>query len=101
MEIKGLDLDSAGRCRHYHTSCDIVALKCATCQHYYACYHCHDSLENHHFQASNVTSGKPILCGNCMTYLDFIDYQTGSCPNCHHPFNPNCKAHYSIYFKGV
>lgn len=51
MEIHGLDLDQAGRCRHYHLAVDVAALKCSRCQKYYACYRCHDALENHHFMA--------------------------------------------------
>lgn len=101
MEIKGLNLDKAGRCRHYHTELDIVALLCEACQCYYACHLCHDELESHAFQASNHSAEKPVLCGNCLSTLSFDDYQKGSCPKCQHRFNPNCKKHYSIYFKGV
>ena len=38
MVIYGVDLDSEGRCRHYHTACDVVALKCSKCQEYFAGY---------------------------------------------------------------
>ncbi len=100
MKINGLDLDRAGRCRHYHSELDIVVLKCEICQKYYACYQCHDSLENHPFQANDIESDKPVLCGNCMTCLSFSEYQVGTCSNCLHRFNPNCKKHHSIYFKG-
>ncbi len=45
QEYFGIGLDSSSRCYHYHTKLDIVALKCAVCQKYYACYKCHDALE--------------------------------------------------------
>ncbi|MGT2742852.1 CHY zinc finger protein [Streptococcus plurextorum] len=101
MLIKGLELDSAGRCLHYHTDLDIVALQCQICQAFYACYLCHDALEEHPFEPHDIDNTKPIFCGNCKTYLSFEDYHQGSCPSCQHRFNPNCKKHYSIYFKGV
>ena len=48
-KINGLLVDDESRCQHYHTELDIVALKCFQCQKYYACYQCHDSLEDHKF----------------------------------------------------
>ncbi|AAV62269.1 unknown protein [Streptococcus thermophilus CNRZ1066] len=46
-KIYGLLVDNESRCQHYHTELDIVALKCFDCLKYYACYQCHDSLEEH------------------------------------------------------
>ena len=54
MVIYGVDLDSEGRCRHYHTACDVVALKCSKCQEYFACYQCHNQLRNHPFESVSV-----------------------------------------------
>ena len=48
IKIHGIGLDKAGRCTHYHTQLDIAALLCAKCRKYYACYSCHDELEDHH-----------------------------------------------------
>ena len=31
MEIYGIQLDQAGRCRHYHSEADVVALRCRQC----------------------------------------------------------------------
>ena len=45
IKIHGIGLDKAGRCTHYHTQLDIAALLCAKCRKYYACYSCHDELE--------------------------------------------------------
>lgn len=47
IKIHGIGLDKAGRCTHYHTQLDIAALLCAKCRKYYACYSCHDELEDH------------------------------------------------------
>ena len=52
IKIHGIGLDKAGRCTHYHTQLDIAALLCAKCRKYYACYSCHDELEDHSFVAT-------------------------------------------------
>lgn len=96
--IKGINLDAAGRCKHYHKDADIAALKCSQCDEYYAYYQCHDSLEDHKFVASNKDD-YPVMCGVCRRLLDFDEYTSGACPNCHHGFNPRCKLHYEIYFE--
>ena len=96
--IKGIDLDAAGRCKHYHKDVDIAALKCSRCNEYYACYQCHDSLEDHKFVASNKED-YPVMCGVCHQLLTFDEYASEACPNCHHWFNPRCKLHYGIYFE--
>ncbi|PWJ45318.1 putative CHY-type Zn-finger protein [Limosilactobacillus mucosae] len=98
MEIHGLDLDQAGRCRHYHLAVDVAALKCSRCQKYYACYRCHDALENHHFMACERENW-PVLCGICGCLMQFAQYQQESCPRCGHDFNPGCRRHCRIYFK--
>lgn len=99
MIIYGLQLDAAGRCQHYHTEQDIVALKCQACQKYYACYKCHDSLEDHSFQANPSWEAYPVVCGNCQTYLSAESYSKDFCPSCLSQFNPKCQLHKSIYFK--
>lgn len=53
IKIHGIGLDKAGRCTHYHTQLDIAALLCAKCRKYYACYSCHDELEDHSFVATH------------------------------------------------
>lgn len=70
-KIYGLTLDSAGRCQHYHTKVDIVALKCAKCQQYYACYQCHDKLVGHHFIPVKTDGPAPALCGVCRNTLTY------------------------------
>lgn len=100
LEFFGLDLDEASRCRHYHTHLDIVAIKCATCRKFYACYHCHDALESHSFAPTDTTENRPVLCGSCRQTLTRVAYQKGTCPYCQAPFNPKCHKHTAIYFKG-
>lgn len=33
MTVLGIHLDAAGRCQHYHSKLDVVALKCDLCLH--------------------------------------------------------------------
>ncbi|ELU77989.1 CHY zinc finger [Streptococcus pneumoniae PNI0076] len=50
IEAQGFLVDKQTRCIHYHSKLDIIALQCYDCKKYYACYRCHDSLENHPFE---------------------------------------------------
>lgn len=95
----GVGIDKDSRCQHYHSEVDVVALKCGQCQRYYACYECHDTLEDHGFVAMHRAELYPVLCGACRNCLSQEEYKGGSCPYCAHPFNPNCSLHDSIYFK--
>lgn len=100
-KINGLLIDNESRCQHYHTELDIVALKCFECQKYYACYQCHDSLEDHTFRAypCQLKEDKVLICGVCRHEMTIKEYQEAvACPNCHSAFNPACSKHYDIYF---
>ncbi len=99
IKIHGIGLDKAGRCIHYHTGLDIAALLCAKCRKYYACYSCHDELEDHPFTATEPEETYPVLCGNCRRKLTYQEYKKGSCPYCHAGFNPKCSLHENIYFR--
>lgn len=77
QEYFGIGLDSSSRCYHYHTKLDIVALKCSVCQKYYACYKCHDALEEHCFAATKSDETFPVLCGSCRQMLTLKEYKTG------------------------
>ncbi|MFC3931979.1 CHY zinc finger protein [Streptococcus dentapri] len=101
IRIQGLLLDSRSRCQHYHTTLDIVGLKCFDCQRYYACYQCHDSLEDHSFQAypRKYQQDLVVICGVCHLEMTIEQYQAVSaCPSCQSPFNPKCSQHDNIYF---
>ena len=73
IKIHGIGLDKAGRCTHYHTQLDIAALLCAKCRKYYACYSCHDELEDHPFAPTTPEEAYPVLCGNCGRKLTLQD----------------------------
>lgn len=94
----GIALDQEYRCIHYHTVLDIVGLKCARCQVYYACYHCHDTLQDHAFEPTDHKETYPVICGHCRQLLRRSEYECGSCPFCFSPFNPSCHKHQDIYF---
>jgi biotin transport system substrate-specific component len=97
-EIYGLNLDDDGRCQHYHSQQDVVALACSQCQQFFACYLCHDVLKDHSFVPVDKACNA-ILCGHCRHTMNFQAYSQNSCPICHYDFNPKCKLHYAIYFK--
>ncbi|AMB94119.1 CHY zinc finger protein [Aerococcus sanguinicola] len=98
-EIRGLDLDREGRCRHYHLPVDVLALYCATCQAYYACYQCHAALADHDFTLIQKDQKGALLCGVCRTSFDQETYRAlGHCPRCQAAFNPACQRHAGLYF---
>ncbi|CAM4272370.1 CHY zinc finger protein [Weissella hellenica] len=97
-KIYGLALDDDGRCQHYHTQRDVVALACDQCQQFFACYLCHNALKDHSFVPTNEASTE-ILCGHCRHVMNFQAYSKGVCPECHYAFNPKCKLHHDVYFK--
>lgn len=100
--ISGISVDEHGRCIHYDSEYDVVANQCYECRTYYACYHCHDEMEEHSFKAWPVSKDsqvKIILCGVCSVEMNYDQYkQSGSCPSCAHQFNSKCANHEGIYF---
>ena len=102
IQINGLLVDDQSRCQHYHSTLDIVALKCSGCLKYYACYQCHDSLEEHSFRAypCQLKQDKVLICGVCRHEMTIEEYQQALvCSHCHSAFNPACSKHYDIYFE--
>lgn len=95
--IAGRLTDTAGRCRHYHLEMDVVGLKCARCQAYFACYQCHDELTDHAFVPCQKTE-QVAICGACGQRMTYAVYAVGHCPACGHGFNPRCSVHAGIYF---
>ncbi|WP_430603472.1 CHY zinc finger protein [Enterococcus sp. DIV0724b] len=100
--IFGLTIDNNSRCIHYGSLVDVIANKCYFCRKYYACFHCHDELEEHRFMPwpnSDVSKAKVVLCGVCQNEMTAKEYKEQTeCLNCGHLFNPNCSRHASIYF---
>lgn len=97
IQAQGLLVDDEGRCIHYHSEKDIVSLQCYECKKYYAC-----SIETHVFSPYPLalSEDRPILCGVCKRTMTFQEYQKQmTCPYRSAPFNPDCKQHYSYYFK--
>ncbi|PSL43963.1 putative CHY-type Zn-finger protein [Salsuginibacillus halophilus] len=100
--VYGLDLDEKSRCQHYHTAVDIISNACACCDSFYACARCHQAVMNRPFQPFPASRRKEgcVMCGNCGYKMTKEVYQTANdqCPECDHPFNPNCKQHAKWYF---
>lgn len=102
IQIYGHLVDKESRCQHYHSQLDVVGLKCFECRKYYACYRCHDDLEQHLFSAYPLhqNEDKVVICGVCRSEMTFSEYRASMfCPSCQATFNPGCEKHYSIYFK--
>ena len=103
-EVCGVDLDAQTRCAHWHSPCDVIAIKMKCCGVYYACKDCHDALAGHPAQVwPRAEWDTPaVLCGVCGTehriqaYLDCENV----CPSCGAAFNPGCRTHYHFYFEG-
>jgi uncharacterized CHY-type Zn-finger protein len=100
--VFGLDLDPETRCAHWHGPLDIVALKLACCEAYYACRDCHDALAGH---AAKVwprgARAHVAMCGACggeMTLAVYLGCED-RCPACGAAFNPGCRRHRHLYFE--
>ena len=101
IKVYGATVDSETRCKHYHSTLDVVAIKFKCCGRYYPCYKCHMEAEDHSIQRwqANELDNLAILCGVCKTELPINEYIGATkCPNCGADFNPGCKNHFDIYF---
>lgn len=103
IRVRGVDLDAATRCKHWHGPTDIIAIKMKCCGEYYACKECHDELAAHASEVWPETewNEKAILCGACGEELSIHAYMQSEfhCPTCREPFNPGCRNHYHFYFE--
>lgn len=97
--IHGIDVDSQGRCAHWHSERDVVANTCGACGKLWACSLCHDECENHSFAPVDRRE-RSVMCGACGHMMTHAEYGA-SCPACGHPFNPGCKTHEDVYFLPV
>lgn len=96
-------IDAQGRCRHYHSEKDIIAIKFKCCGQWYACIHCHEELADHAPAQwpKEELAEEAVMCGACTTALSIEDYLASGnqCPSCGAAFNPGCANHYHYYFE--
>lgn len=98
IKIYGQLIDEQGRCVHYHSQLDIIANQCNSCHKFYACFNCHNELENHDFSPVSLKSEQTVLCGNCQQTFTYQTYSNLSeCSSCQAKFNPSCSLHAEIY----
>ena len=86
-------LSEKTRCEHWHSALDILALKAACCNRFYACHSCHSACEEHDWlpwPADTSLDMMGLLCGACSKTFSLKQYLSGSskCPHCDSPFNP-------------
>lgn len=102
-EVRGVKVDRATRCAHYHSPVDIIAIKMACCGVYYACKDCHDALADHAIRVwpRALWNERAVLCGECGSELTIHEYMScgNVCPFCRANFNPGCRNHYHFYFE--
>lgn len=102
-EVKGVDVDTQTRCRHYHEEIDIIAIKFKCCGTYYPCHLCHQETAHHPAEVWDKESRnvKAVLCSSCGHELTIAEYMNckSNCPECHASFNPGCALHYNLYFE--
>ena len=96
--IFGKLVDDECRCEHYNSSLDIIANRCGFCGKLYACYKCHNELENHEFVPINADEKNTVMCGVCGKMFSYNEYsQLSECPECKSGFNPRCSLHKGCY----
>lgn len=101
-EVKGSVIDSATRCKHYHSKLDIIAIKFHCCGEYFPCFECHEEAGcgNPAVWPKEKFQEKAILCGACgheLTVDDYLECKS-ECPKCRANFNPGCDLHRELYF---
>ncbi len=102
VPLRGIGVDGATRCRHWHAAVDVVAFQFDCCETYYPCFECHAAATDHDpGRVSPDRFDEPaVLCGVCRStltvdvYLDCDD----RCPSCGASFNPGCREHHHLYF---
>jgi uncharacterized CHY-type Zn-finger protein len=101
--VRGVQLDEATRCAHYHGPLDIVAIRFPCCGTYFACHACHAALADHPAARwpSAAHDHRAVRCGHCASELTIAQYLGcgDRCPVCTAPFNPRCHTHHHYYFE--
>lgn len=101
-EIQGVEVDGQGRCAHWHGPRDVVAIRLACCDAFYACHDCHEACADHPPRRwpRERFHEEAVLCGACGQRLSVERYlKMPGCPGCGHPFNPRCVLHHPRYFE--
>jgi uncharacterized CHY-type Zn-finger protein len=105
IEVHGVHLGTHRGCAHYHSALDVIAIKFKCCQKYYACYFCHEELEDHPPKRweKEEFECRAILCRQCGHELSIQEYLSckNTCPHCRVQFNPGCKSHWNLYFSDL
>lgn len=100
--VQGIALDPQTRCAHWHSPLDVIAIKTACCDTYYACKDCHVALADHPLATwpRAQWSTPAVLCGVCRHELTIDAYLACdyTCPSCAAAFNPGCVNHHHFYF---
>ena len=102
VPLRGTGVDPHTRCTHYHTSRDVIALRCGCCETYYPCHLCHEETAGAPFAPwpRERFEEPAVLCGVCLHTLSARAYTTSpdACAHCGTAFNPGCRAHHALYF---
>lgn len=103
VTVHGTGVNSRTQCAHYHSECDIIAIRHKCCSQFYACIQCHNEAVSHAPQVWLKTEfqTEAIYCGNCNSTLSIARYlsSNSTCPHCQAAFNPSCANHYHLYFE--
>jgi uncharacterized CHY-type Zn-finger protein len=84
--VRGVAVDGATRCAHYRTDRDVVAIRFACCDAFYACFDCHATVTDH--DAGRLPADRldepSVRCGACgtvhaaRTYLQVLGVGTAT-----------------------
>ncbi|WP_298867003.1 CHY zinc finger protein [uncultured Microbacterium sp.] len=101
IDVRGAAVDAQGRCVHYRSAVDLVALRFHCCGDWYPCFRCHDEAVAHERTVWPAEDADAVvaLCGVCGSVMSRAAYQAVSaCPSCGAAFNPRCELHHDLYF---
>lgn len=103
VPLRGVAVDGETRCRHWHSTVDVLALRFDCCGTYYPCAACHAETTDHDSERlpRDRFDERAVLCGRCHTPFSAETYLGGgdSCPSCGAAFNPGCRDHHHLYFR--
>lgn len=103
VSLRGVSVDAATRCAHYHGPTDVVALRFGCCGVFFPCHRCHEEAADHPAVPwPRARFDEPaVLCGACNVTMTAVEYLAAAdaCPTCGAAFNPGCAAHHDLYFE--